>query len=55
MAPPPSQSSGRFQGIELTSLSCFVVAHPLKNTTPPTNNALRKTMRIVFTEFVSLD
>ena len=55
MAPLPSQSCGRFQGIELTLLSCCVVAHPLRNTAPAANSALRKTMRIVFTEFVSLD
>jgi len=54
MPPLPSQSCGRFQGIELV-LSDGVVAHPLRNTIPPANNALRKTMRIAFNKFASLD
>jgi hypothetical protein len=35
-------------------LSDWVVAHPLKNTTAPANSALRKTIRIAFTEFAKL-
>jgi hypothetical protein len=54
IAPPLSQSCGRFHGIELV-LSGSEVAHPLKNTSVPANSVLRKTIRIAFTEFASLN